>query len=117
MSNSEHVTTNYDWSILSSLYMWNMSSKIGNSEVNFVRELPTVFNILKNNPEAIVDDTAIERLLSWLEEICRNNKSKEFIDVCLVFLQSEELWNHKVTAAFGLRYDSIQQTFTCSKSK
>ena len=84
-----------------------MNSKLDDSEVNFVRELPTVFNILKNNPEAIVDDTAIERLLSWLEEICRNNKSKEFIDVCLVFLRSDELWAHKVTAAFGLRYESI----------
>ena len=92
-----------------------MNSKIDDSEVNFVRELPTVFNILKNNPEAIVDDTAIERLLSWLEEICRNNKSKEFIDVCLVFLRSEELWNHKITAAFGLRYESISsKPFTCS---
>ena len=92
-----------------------MNSKIDDSEVNFVRELPTVFNILMNNPEAIVDDTAIERLLSWLEEICRNNKSKEFIDVCLVFLRSEELWNHKITAAFGLRYESISsKPFTCS---
>ena len=84
-----------------------MNSKLDDSEVNFVQELPTVFNILKNNPEAIVDDTAIERLLSWLEEICRNNKSKEFIDVCLVFLRSDELWGHKVTSAFGLRYESI----------
>ena len=84
-----------------------MNSKLDDSGVNFIQELLAVFNILKNNPEAIVDDTVIERLLSWLEEICQNKKSKEFIDVCPVFLQSEELWNHNVTAAFGLRYKSI----------
>ena len=47
-----------------------MNSKLDDSGVNFIQELLTVFNILKNNPEAIVDDTVIERLLSWLEEIC-----------------------------------------------
>ncbi|XP_057310460.1 BRCA1-associated ATM activator 1-like isoform X1 [Hydractinia symbiolongicarpus] len=73
------------------------------SQLEFIAELPTVFSLLKHNSEAIVDDTSIERLLNWLEEICKE-KSKRLVDVSIPFLKAEEVWKHPVALSFALRY-------------
>lgn len=72
-------------------------------ELDFFDELPTVFNILKFNPGAVVDDTAIERLLSWLEEMSAK-KGQKLILKSTDFFESDEVWMNSMTLSFALRF-------------
>ena len=70
-------------------------------------ELPTVYKILLNSPDSIVDDTAIERLISWLEETLKDEAGRgKLLDRkagTLEFLQSHNVFTDPLTIAFALR--------------
>ena len=69
--------------------------------------LPNVYELLLHNPEAIVDDTSMEKVLVWLQEIFHN---KQELDKLLSantgtfqFLHNERIFSNSVSLAFALR--------------
>lgn len=40
-------------------------------------KLPLVLDLIKTNPDAIVDDTSVEKLLSWLGELVKNENERK----------------------------------------
>ena len=69
----------------------------------FIQQLPIVFEILKHNPDSIVDDTAIERLLNWIEVMLSKLSS---VECCIDFLTCDEIWQQPTAFSFALRHVS-----------
>lgn len=72
----------------------------------FCTKLEQVFGIIETQPEAVVDDTALDRLLVALETLCRKElkDSDRFRNILVKFFRGFATWSHPVTASFGLRY-------------
>ncbi|XP_047143519.1 uncharacterized protein LOC101238609 isoform X1 [Hydra vulgaris] len=78
----------------------NYTVQIKHGYTGFLQQLPIVFEILKNNPDKIVDDTAIERLLNWMEVISSN---QSLVECCVDYLTCNEIWQHPVAFSVALR--------------
>ena len=69
----------------------------------FYTNLSSVFGILLHQPESIVDDTAVERLLLILQKQTRTYE-EDLITACIAFWEDKELWDHDASLSFALRY-------------
>ena len=73
--------------------------------------LPKVFELLLENPEAIVDDTSVEKVLHWLRKICQDDgelaKLMQADTGTFKFLQDERVFASSTSLAFALRLVGI----------
>ena len=69
--------------------------------------LPKVYELMIDNPDAIVDDTSIEKMILWLQEICHDkNEVEKLVDAntrTFEFLQNENVFSNSTSLAFALR--------------
>ena len=65
---------------------------------------PNVLDLLLKEPDKIIDDTSIEKLLAWISEVCSTSSGREKILHHLSsFLSNEDVSNSCTTASFALR--------------
>ena len=79
-------------------------------QVLWLQEIPFVLDLLRENPEGIVDDTAVEKLLNWLQSVATVENVKVLLDRdigILHFLSSREVVNHPLCLNFALRLSGI----------
>ena len=83
--------------------------KMLESDGTWQEKLAPVLDLIKRNPDAIVDDTSVEKLLSWLAEAL-NDESQRDLLLCrnqsvIFFLSNppEILLSHPSCANFSLR--------------
>lgn len=71
----------------------------------FFTKLHQVFVLITEQPDGIVDDTALDRLLVSLENISKHQLDEQIplIEIVLTFMNNVESWKHTITASFGLR--------------
>lgn len=69
--------------------------------------LPKVYELLIHNPEAIVDDTSMEKVLLWLQESYHNEKEMEYLldanTGTFEFLHNERVFSNSTSLSFALR--------------
>ncbi|EDO28066.1 predicted protein [Nematostella vectensis] len=69
--------------------------------------LPSVFELLLHNADNIIDDTSIEKLLTWLGEVSSQRNSLEALlsgeTGAREFLHSDKLFESSTSLAFALR--------------
>ena len=75
------------------------------TDEKFFAKLHHVFVLINEQPDGIVDDTALDRLLVSLENISKHQKNSRLSLVAIVvkFLDTVNSWQHPITASFGLR--------------
>ena len=67
--------------------------------------LPTLFNLLVENSDRIIDDTILERVLEWLKTVCHDKHQRQKLLQCgtIEFLTSEKVFLNFESSAFFLR--------------
>lgn len=67
--------------------------------------LPTLFNLLVENSDRIIDDTILERVLEWLKTVCHDEHQQQKLLQCgtIEFLTSEKVFLNFESSAFFLR--------------
>lgn len=71
----------------------------------FHTNVDSIFCVLLHEPFSIVDDTAMERLLTMLQHHCTTKRDESFIRQCVAFWEDTLIWQHEITLSFALRYD------------
>ena len=90
-----------------------MDKEIDNNDYEWQQKLPLVLDLLQKNPDSIVDDTSVEKLLSWLAETAADEKERNKLmhpaTKLLVFLSSpiDCLLSNPSCANFSLRLAGI----------
>ena len=70
----------------------------------FHANVESIFGVLLHEPFSIVDDTAMERLLTMMQNHCTTKRDELFIRQCIAFWENTLIWQHEVTLSFALRY-------------
>lgn len=67
--------------------------------------LPSLFNLLVENSDRIIDDTILERVLEWLKTVYHDEHQRQKLLQCgtLEFLSSEKVFFNFESSAFFLR--------------
>lgn len=84
------------------------------ADEKWITILPQVFDLLLNDLDRIVDDTSIERILAWLDDVCSTSDGLETLlkqeTGVLTFLSSEKLVDERpccIGVSFALRLSGI----------
>ena len=72
----------------------------------FHRNVDSIFGVLLHEPSSIVDDTAIERLLTMLQHHCATKRDESFNLQCIAFWENPKICDNEITMSFALRFNS-----------
>lgn len=67
--------------------------------------LPSLFNLLSENADGIIDDTSLERVLEWLKNVCKNEQELQKLLRCgtVDFMSKDHVFSNPESSAFFLR--------------
>ena len=66
--------------------------------------LPSLFNLLVENADGIIDDTSLQRILEWLKNVCKNDQQVHKLLQCgtVEFMSKDPVFSNPESAAFFL---------------
>jgi len=85
--------------------------------------LPSLYNLLTENADGIIDDTILQRVLEWLNNVCKNDHQVQKLLQCgtVEFMSKDHVFCNPESAAFFLTLFGflaarmeIFQSFECS---
>ena len=90
-----------------------MDEKVEDCVSEWQRKLSLVLELIESHPDCIVDDTSVEKLLSWVRETAADEVQRNLLlhknTTILVFLlnQPESLFSNALCGSFSLRLAGI----------
>lgn len=66
--------------------------------------LPSLYNLLVENADGIIDDTSLQRILEWLKNVCKNDQQLQELLQCgtVEFMSKDHVFSNPESAAFFL---------------
>ena len=67
--------------------------------------LLSLFNLLVDNADGVIDDTSLERILEWLKRVCQNEHQLQNLMQCgtVEFMSKDHVFTNPESTAFFLR--------------
>lgn len=67
--------------------------------------LPSLFNLLVENADGIIDDTSLQRIIEWLKHVCKNEQEIQKLLQCgtVEFMSRDHVFSNPESSAFFLR--------------
>ncbi|XP_078347834.1 integrator complex assembly factor BRAT1-like [Oculina patagonica] len=67
--------------------------------------LPSLFNLLVENADGIIDDTSLQRILEWLKNVCKNEQELQKLLQCgtVEFMSKDHVFSNPESSTFFLR--------------
>ena len=67
--------------------------------------LPSLFDLLVENADGVIDDTSLERILEWLKNVCKNEQQLQKLLQCgtIEFMSKDQVFSNPESTAFFLR--------------
>ena len=71
----------------------------------WTKVLPSLFNLLVENADGIIDDTSLQRILEWLKNVCENDQQVQELLQCgtVEFMSKDQVFSNPESSAFFLR--------------
>ena len=66
--------------------------------------LPSLFNLLVENADGIIDDTSVQRILEWLKNVCKNDQQVQKLLQCgtVEFMSKDHVFSNPESSSFFL---------------
>ena len=66
--------------------------------------LPSLYNLLVENADGIIDDTSLQRILEWLKNVCKDDRQLQKLLECgtVEFMSKDHVFSNPASAAFFL---------------